>query len=138
MSTWTHVAGCIRIDSIPCMIDITNEVRDCFKSCDFDSTKDLWDSCNMPCGSEGSVQWYLWVNPDTYDCCSHMITLYGDLRDYGKEQEEEIKNWWNKLLQTLSNIRGFCGVRNAVLQIVFEDCKESLVLDKSFMLEKTE
>lgn len=130
MSIWTHVAGCIRVDSIDCIHDITPEIKKIFKSCSFDSPREDWDKCNMPCGTEGSVQWSLWVNPDKSAMASHVITLFGDLRCYGKDEEKEITLWWKRTISKLNTCKGSFGVRDAILSVRFEDSPTTLILDK--------
>lgn len=129
MSVWTHVAGCIRVDSIKCIYDITPEIKKIFKSCAFESPRKDWDTCNMPCGTEGSVQWSLWVNPDESALASHTITLFGDLRSYGKEEENDFVSWWKRVLSELATCKGSFGVRDAIISASFED-GNTIILDK--------
>ena len=130
MSIWTHVAGCIRVDSVDTLYDITPEIKKIFKSCSFGSPREDWDNCNMPCGTEGSVQWSLWVNPDKSAMASHVITLFGDLRGYASSNEKDITLWWKKVLVKLNTCKGSFGVRDAIISIRFEDSQKTLILDR--------
>ena len=125
MSTWTHVSGCIRVDSFPFM-----------QQPDFKKifVKNLWDEkddgeCNMPNGSEGSLDYRIIRNPDPDAMSAYTIAIFGDLRDFGKEDKEELVNWWNRVLNE-------CGmIRQAVLQVIFEDSEEPLILQSGAKYE---
>lgn len=125
MSVWTHVAGCIRVDSFPFMTQ--PDFKKIF-------IKELWDEkddgkCNMPSGSEGSLDYRIIRNPDPHAMSAYTIVIFGDLRDFGKEDKDEIINWWNRVLKE-------CGmIRQAVLQAIFEDEKEPLILQSGIQYE---
>lgn len=78
MSIWTHVAGVIRIDGItgatpkPQLGNI----------CTFYSDPDEWNKCDVPKGSEGSLQYSLWENPNDSHAAKYTVSVFGDLRDY--------------------------------------------------------
>ena len=125
MSTWTHVSGCIRVDSFPFM-----------KQPDFKKIfiKELWDEkddgeCNMPSGSEGSLDYRIIRNPNPDAMSAYTVAIFGDLRDFGKEDRNEIEEWWNRVLKE-------CGmIRQAVLQVIFEDEQEPLILQSGVKYE---
>ena len=123
MSVWTHVAGCIRVDSFRFMPQ--PDFKKIF-------VKELWDEkdegeCNMPNGSEGSLDYRIIRNPDAMS--AYTIAIFGDLRDFGKEDKEELVNWWNRVLNE-------CGmIRQAVLQVIFEDSEEPLILQSGVKYE---
>ena len=125
MSVWTHVAGCIRVDSFPFMAQ--PDFKKIF-------IKELWDEkddgeCNMPSGSEGSLDYRIIRNPDPHAMSAYTVVIFGDLRDFGKEDKEELVNWWNRVLKE-------CGmIRQAVLQAIFEDEKEPLILQSEMQYE---
>lgn len=81
MSQWTHVAATIRFDDLrfPGMPDQTPDLG---KTCRFDDELEDWDACTVPCGSEGSLQHHLWVNPERNAVTAFVATIWGDLRDY--------------------------------------------------------
>ena len=125
MSVWTHVAGCIRVDSFRFMPQ--PDFKKIF-------VKELWDEkdegeCNMPNGSEGSLDYRIIRNPNPDAMSAYTIAIFGDLRDFGKEDKEELVNWWNKVLNECSMIR------QAVLQVIFEDSEEPLILQTGVKYE---
>ena len=129
MSIWTHVSGVIRLDSLRVVYDITPEINKCFKPVRFEDPIKMWEKCNMPRGSEGSLQYMVQENPDESTIASHIVVIYGDLRDYGIDRETEIVTWWRKVLKQMNSLRGCVGVRNAVLSAKFED-GSTVVLDE--------
>ena len=107
MSIWTHVAGVIRVDAI----------RGLLPTPDFDKIfiKSLWGDtnmdCNMPMGSEGSLDYRVIENPDKDSIAAYTVVIFGDLRDVGADDIPDIKEWWEHTLTQ------FDMVRQAVLQI---------------------
>lgn len=121
MSIWTHVAGVVRIDAI--RFD-PNDIPD------FDAIfgrewtfDDMWDDepayidsienpdAFMPCGSEGSLEKSVWINPDRSSMASYVVTIFGDLRDY--DSPVSIIEWFKKC----------CGkvmVRQAIITVETE------------------
>lgn len=91
MSTWTHITGTIRFDGIADLMP-SPELGN---TCNYSSEEKLWDSCNVPCGSEGSLQHNLQTNPDSM--AKWVATFWGDLRDY--EDEEEVINYFNRIVE---------------------------------------
>lgn len=83
MSQWTHVAGVIRFDDLM----NTSGRPDLGNTCNFDSSEEAWDRCSVPCGSEGSLQHSMWINPEPNHLAAYVCTFWGDLRDYSNEQE---------------------------------------------------
>ena len=96
--------------------------------------KKLWDEedegdCNMPLGSEGSLDYRIIRNPNPDAMSAYTVVIFGDLRDYGKDNQEEIVNWWNGVLKD-------CGmIRQAVLQVIFEDSKTPMILESGMKYE---
>lgn len=120
MSVWTHVAGVIRVDSI----------RGLMPAPKFDKifVKSLWGDTNisnMPSGSEGSLDYRIIENPDEASMAAYTVVIFGDLRDYGADRTEDIKDWWERVLSE------FEMVRQAVLQVCPED-GESVILSKDY------
>lgn len=110
MSIWTHVAGCFRIDAVR-GLDFSEQIdfdKLLGKTCNFNSSEKEWEECNVPCGSEGSIEFSIWTNPD--ECClaSYTISVFGDLRDFEVERISEIKKWFEKVVSN-------CSIRNAVI-----------------------
>jgi hypothetical protein len=116
MSQWTHVNGCIRIDGIPCIDE--NVSREGIQkilgnACDYNSPEEAWNICNVPCGSEGSIQYalveaggglVLWTVP-----------VWGDLRNFGAGDVQEIKDWFDKVTK-----KSGLSIRSAILEIDVE------------------
>lgn len=86
MSQWTHVVAAIRFDALR-MIGLPDQKPNLGKTCSFESGSAAWDACDVPCGSEGSLQHSLWENPDRNDLPAYVATIWGDLRDYSNVQE---------------------------------------------------
>jgi len=81
MSQWTHVAGCIRIDDL--FNDTASKIKAQFGiTCTFDDGEDALDKCNVPCGSEGSIQYRIEHTGSPYSLSWGLVSIWGDLRDY--------------------------------------------------------
>ncbi len=78
MSIWTHVNAAIRFDGIPGVAPQTRP--DLGNTYHYDDDESVFSECNVPCGSEGSLQYRL-VEYDTGLpwLAAH---IWGDLRDY--------------------------------------------------------
>ena len=94
MSIWTHVVGVIRFDGLS--FAGTPE-PDCGFTCDFEDNEDTWDRCNIPCGSEGSLQISKWINPEGSALARYTYSIFGDLRDY--DDEKEIIDYFNRIVK---------------------------------------
>lgn len=123
MSIWTHVAVTIRFDALRISDHFSMTVDDLGQTCTFDSDRDAWDQCNVPCGSEGSLQTHLWVNPQMNCMAAYTAAIHGDLRDY--QDVEEIKAYLNRICKGRL-------VRQGVANIEVED-RVSVVLKCSYM-----
>ena len=85
MSTWTHVAGCVRIDALPFLRTepVEDVVKRAFgKTCAYEDDTDVWDECTVPCGSEGSVQYGVVRTGTENELSWGLVYIWGDLRDY--------------------------------------------------------
>lgn len=118
MSVWTHITGNIRIDGAPGLTKISTVEalkKVLGNTCSFDDDEAVWDACNVPKGSEGSLQYevieygdgLLWVT----------VAVWGDLRDY--DFIAEIKAWFERILCAEGLI-----VRQAVLSVSVENGRE--------------
>lgn len=117
MSVWAHVNGSVRVDSIR-MLGKPDFSKIFIKS--------LWDdtnsNCNMPEGSEGSLDFRVIENPDKDSLSAYTVSIFGDLRDYSKDRLQDIKDWFERVLKE-------CGmIRQAILQIDFEDDDKVYIL----------
>ena len=127
MSQWTHVCGCIRYDALR-MANMPYNTIESIKELvghpvSFDDDKEKWDACNVPCGSEGSIQFVFWANPKLNHVAAFTVGIFGDLRDFGKDDVPKIKEWFEKVTKTDGII-----VRSAILEIEVEGEKESIIL----------
>lgn len=96
MSQWTHVAGIIRFDGLFLGEELFPQ-PDLGKTCHYDSQQEDWDLCNVPCGSEGSLQHSLHTNPDEASMARWVASFWGDLRDYSNERE--IVDYFNRMVK---------------------------------------
>lgn len=90
MSIWTHVAGVIRIDGLEGMPE-----PDLGNTCNFFDEQDVWEACSVPCGSEGSLSYTVWTNPNSSQIARWTCTIWGDLRDY--DSVEEIRAYFERI-----------------------------------------
>jgi hypothetical protein len=85
MSQWTHINGSIRVDSIRLpgfhTIPLNLGIQASFE--------DNHEPQNIPAGSEGSLVWTKWTNPDQSALAAYTVNFFGDLRDYNDVQEIE-------------------------------------------------
>lgn len=112
MSQWTHVNASFRLNSLGS--DITDEeIYDVFGRhvgfydlCDFDG-----EYKTTPMGSEGSLDIHIWHNPDRNCMASTQVSVFGDLRDFGEDDDiAKLKEWFDECCSKFS-------VRQAVIQI---------------------
>ena len=107
MSQWTHVAATIRFDALR-LTDMPDQTPDLGTPVTWEDGN--FDSCNMPCGSEGSLQHMLWTNPMTNALAAYTAAIWGDLRDYS--DVDEIKAYLARITDGQS-----LGVRQGVAEI---------------------
>ena len=95
MSQWTHVAGIIRIDDMR-MLPMAEHPRDYMgNTCDYDDDEYTWDECDVPKGSEGSLEYSIFENPMHNHLSAYSVQIFGDLRDYN--DLKEIEEYLNKI-----------------------------------------
>ena len=114
MSQWTHVAGCIRIDDL--RLNGNSEIdeikRVMGKPLRWED-KD-WDDKVVkrpPTGSEGSLEYDIWVEPNMSSLAAYTVSVWGDLRDYN--DVAEIREWFSEIIDSFM-------IRDAVLSINVE------------------
>lgn len=112
MSSWTHVAGVIRVNDIR-----TNDYtprdwdKEIGRECLFEDPEELWDEAEvtpddfLPMGSEGTLQKSIWENPDKACMAAYTITIFGDLRDHYDPQS--IVDWFKEKCSKLA-VRQAC------------------------------
>jgi hypothetical protein len=102
MSVWTHVAAIIRYDAIRIQ-GMPDTMPELGNICDYDSSSEDWDKCNIPCGSEGSLQYHKWTNPHPTSLAAYSVMFWGDLRDY--DNATEILEYFKKITSPPAIIR---------------------------------
>ena len=127
MSQWTHVCGCIRYDALR-MEGMPYSTLDQIKklvgnTCSFEDSPEKWDRCNVPCGSEGSVQFIFWSNPSLNSTSAYTVAVFGDLRNFGEEDVPKIKKWFNRIT-TGKDVM----VRNAIVEVCVEGVDKPIIL----------
>jgi len=127
MSQWTHVCGCIRYDALR-MAGMPYATLDQIKELighpvNYDDAKEKWDACNVPCGSEGSIQFVFWSNRSLNSLAAFTVGIFGDLRDFGSEDVPKIKEWFEKVTKSEGVM-----VRSAILEIEVEYSDEPIIL----------
>lgn len=134
MSIWTHVNAQIRLDSMELLTgsiqkDLEKIIGPTYLPFyeEYDIIND-WlnvgyeekDKVKLPTGSEGSLRVEVIRNKDDHAIASHIISIYGDLRDF--DSYDEIQNWWYKLCKDLED-KDKCravGIRQAICQVEVE------------------
>ena len=99
MSYWTHVNCIMRVDEVFGYRFDDGRLRDLFKTCTYNSSEKEFAECNVPCGSEGSLQVSIWINPSEYGVDRYTVSIFGDLRDYEESRHQEIVEWLNHMIQ---------------------------------------
>lgn len=96
MSQWTHVNAAIRFDGLTKKeLPTEKELGNICRWEDEDISH--WGNCNIPCGSEGSIQYRIIKNPDKSALAAMVVVFYGDLRDY--DDNNEIVHYFNRIIK---------------------------------------
>lgn len=130
MSVWTHVNAQIRLDSIEIITgSIQEDLEDIIGPMYLPYADEIaleWpitdneNKVKLPTGSEGSLHIKVNKNPEESSTASHVISIYGDLRDF--DNYKEIEKWFKNLCEDLED-KEKCravGIRQAVCQIEVE------------------
>lgn len=129
MSQWTHICGCVRIDSF---FGSTTKakIEEVFgKILRYESPYWEWElqdgnpELYTPTGSEGGIEYDIWENPDKSCAASYTVSIWGDLRDYCSVKE--ISEWFNKILYGSD-----LPIRDAVLSIDVKWQEKAVLLYK--------
>jgi len=132
MSQWTHVNGNIRFDYLPISVDDEGEFERGIKQVfgeviDYDHVGlfgKYHEDCPIspiPCGSEGSIEYQIYRAPRGYN-----VGIWGDLRDFGNDEVQEIFDWFKSIMNYKFNGPHF--VRDATLFIDIEDGDDIILL----------
>lgn len=102
MSTWTHVAAVFRIDRIRPLQGDAEDIEALIGK-----EEPYYDYIEgefyRPTGSEGPLNWDLWINPDRNHAAAYTLTVFGDLRDY--DTDEPIIEWFKEVVKRSVFIR---------------------------------
>jgi len=116
MSQWTHVNASIRFDGIMNM-GLPTE-KELGKVCRWeDEDTSHWDNADLPCGSEGSIDYKIIKNPDESCMAAMVVVFFGDLRDY--DSADEILKYFERIVKGKM-------IRSGVIEIDVE-FKDTLV-----------
>ena len=127
MSTWTHIAGVIRVDDFNALFDTSRKL-------DFSKIfiRNTWNhrnkNGNLPAGSEGSIDVeFIERLEDEDSAYMRTICFFGDLRDFDNNDCKAVEAWWYNIPNTLPR----CEIRQAVLQIICEDKHTYILTEKN-------
>lgn len=96
MSTWTHVHGLIRYDRIQSMDSQMGMGIAERPNPDYLLMHELLE-VPKPTGSEGPLQAKLWINPEVSHLAGNHISVWGDLRDFDKDDCNIIEEYFEAL-----------------------------------------
>lgn len=121
MSQWTHICGAIRLDFLP--VAQAPDLEKIFGvTCTFDSDDVSWEKCNVPCGSEGSLQYKIFYHQKENALNYCIVYIWGDLRDY--DDHEEIHKWLSTCYTKLR--KHHYMIRDMVVKVHIEYKKDYL------------
>lgn len=110
MSQWTHVNASIRFDSMLGFGQPTE--KELGRICRWEDEDDShWDNPDLPCGSEGSIEYRIIITGSKSSIASRAVIFTGDLRDYS--DLDEILAYFEKI--TEGKI-----IRSGVLEVSIE------------------
>ena len=108
MSDWTHVNAAIRFDGMPGMFKRPKLGTTCRYD---DEDRSKWKDCDVPCGSEGSLQYSLIEYGTGLPWLA--VHIWGDLRDY-----QDI----DAIVAYLTRIVEGQMIRSGIAEIEIEGC----------------
>lgn len=101
MSIWTHVLASFRIDRIrPLQGELESIEKIIGKPEPYNPVEGEF---YIPTGSEGSLEWSLWINPNINHMDAYTLTVFGDLRDY--DNSESVIDWFKEVVKRSMLIR---------------------------------
>lgn len=144
MSQWTHINGNVRLDAFGSLDEMEKELKDLLgpQTRDEGSLEDAERNIGkykLPLGSEGTMSYAITpIYDNQKDTVGGQLkeielALFGNLRDFGlgegmygatKYGAIEIKPWFKKTLESISNMRSVI-IRQAILDVSIEDYPES-------------
>ena len=113
MSQWTHVTALIRYDAVLAMMGepITKEELG-----EISTFENPIDDTIIPCGSEGSLEYEILKTGGDSSLACRAVAFWGDLRDFGKNEIEDVKS----ILDYLDKITKDKMIRSGVVEITVE------------------
>ena len=124
MSIWTHINGNIRVNGLDGLTKDVNIKEILGEIVNYESNK---VETTLPCGSEGSLEYLIWNNPDKGSIIRNNISIFGDLRDY--DNSDEIEKWFKEVCSKL-------WIRNAVLEVEIESAHHFILIHKEGKISK--
>ena len=128
MSFWTHVNGVVYGTTYV----TKRELQKSFKVVHYSDEDSVWDACNVPCGSEGSLDVSIHEGED------HLmhISFFGNLRGFEEYEHPNIIEWVKKFIRE-HNIWVRSGLININSDIYYHSYSEK-ELDAYYTEEDTE
>jgi hypothetical protein len=65
------------------------------RMCDFKDTENVWEACNIPKGSEGSIQYTVILTNESNHLARIAVAIWGDLRDF--KDVDAVEAWVKKV-----------------------------------------
>ncbi|KKN24347.1 hypothetical protein LCGC14_0895740 [marine sediment metagenome] len=119
MSQWTHVNGAIRFDALRIEgmpFNTLESIKEfCGNTASWGDSEEIWDKCNVPCGSEGSIEFSFWQNPKGNHAGAFAVHIIGDLRNFGSDNVQKIRDWFDRVTTTKGVM-----IRSAIMEIAVE------------------
>ena len=132
MSIWTHVAGMIRVDHNFFNIEeddksIEYKTQQALSKIFISSLYNKYNAkCNMPNGSEDSLQFKVILRDYPNSVNVAQIAFWGDLRDYDYDKaKKEFKPWLKKVIKKLE--RNKLNIRQLSFLVSPEDSNHQIV-----------
>ncbi len=120
MSQWTHISGMIRFDTLQIALGWTDarliqQVKARMgNTVDYADPEEMWKACNVPQGSEGSVQYSILLTNESNHMARVAVAIWGDLRDF--EDVDAVEAWVKKV--GVNGIeRDMLGVRSGIVYV---------------------
>lgn len=97
MSYWTHVNGIMQFYSDT---DRDKEMKKMCRTADWDSGRTVKKRCNVPMGSEGSLDVSLVMKKSNISQSrKYTLSFFGDLCNYPQKKEKDIVKWLTNLIK---------------------------------------
>jgi hypothetical protein len=122
MSQWAHINGAIRFDAIRIYGSSSQDPNDFLgNTCTYHDEQATWDKCDVPSGSEGSMQYEIYENPELSQLAAYHVSFRGDLRDRGESIFKEVADY----LKRISEGR---AIRQGIFEVEVESVETRIYL----------